>query len=153
MNDAEYFRQLAAHDQWANGQLIEALRQMATAPARALEVISHIQGTQWTWLSRMDQSIAPAKVWPGMSLDDCKRESVKLQKAWESFLEAVHSDSKYSYTNTKGEHFESSVRDTLTHVFLHGHYHRGQIVMLIRQTGITPPYIDFIEAVRKGYLE
>jgi hypothetical protein len=24
--------------------------------------------------------------------------------------------------------------------------------MLIRQNGVEPPYIDFIEAVRKGYL-
>ena len=153
MTDGEYFRQLAAHDEWANRELIDALRRMEAAPARALEIISHIQGTQWTWLSRMDKSMAPGGVWPGMSLHDCELELPKLRKAWEGFLTAVDFDSKYSYTNTKGEHCESSVRDTLTHVFLHGHYHRGQIVMLIRQTGITPPYIDFIEAVRKGYLD
>src|SRR6185436_3904779 len=73
MSTVAYFRQLAAHDEWANRKLIEALRKMTAPPPRALEVISHIQGTQWTWLSRMDNSIVPTKVWPGMSLDDCER--------------------------------------------------------------------------------
>lgn len=152
MSTVAYFRQLAAHDEWANRMLIEALRKMAAPPPRALEVISHIQGTQWTWLSRMDNSIVPTKVWPGMSLDDCEREVPRLHRAWEEFFASADLDATYPYSNTKGEHFESSIRDTLSHVFLHGHYHRGQIVMLIRQNGVEPPYIDFIEAVRKGYL-
>jgi uncharacterized damage-inducible protein DinB len=148
-----HFRQLLAHDEWANHALIDALRKMPTPPPRALEVISHIQGTQWTWLSRMNTSITPTKVWPGMSLDDCDREFPKLHKAWEELFTSASLDATYPYTNTKGEKFESSIRDTLTHIFLHGHFHRGQIVMQIRQAGGEPPYIDFIEAVRKGYLE
>jgi uncharacterized damage-inducible protein DinB len=153
MSSVSYFRQLAAHDQWANRALINALRKLPMPPPRALEILSHIQGTQWTWLSRMDKSIAPTKVWPGMSLEDCERELPKLHQAWEEFFASADLDATYPYSNTKGEKFESSIRDTLTHVFLHGHYHRGQIVLLLRQIGDVPPYIDFIEAVRKGYLE
>jgi Uncharacterized protein conserved in bacteria len=152
MSTVAYFRQLAAHDEWANRGVMEALRKMPAPPPRALEVISHIQGTQWTWLSRMNTTIKPTKVWPGMSLDDCERELPKLRKAWEQLFASADLDATYLYSNTKGEKFESSIRDTLTHVFLHGHFHRGQIVMLIRQTGEVPPYIDFIEAVRRGYL-
>lgn len=153
MSTVAYFRQLAAHDDWANRAIINALRKLPSPPERALEIISHIQGTQWTWLSRMDRSINPGKVWPGMSLDDCWNELPKLRQAWDRFLETHELDSNYAYSNTRGEKFENSIRDTLTHVFLHGHYHRGQIVLLIRQAGDIPPYIDFIEAVRKGYLE
>jgi uncharacterized damage-inducible protein DinB len=153
MSTVAYFRQLAAHDQWANRALIHALQKLPSPPSRALEVISHIQGTQWTWLSRMDRSIEPGPVWPGASLEDCMQELPKLRKAWDDFFSSADLDASYPYTNSKGEKFESSIRDTLTHVFLHGHYHRGQVVMLIRQTGDIPPYIDFIEAVRKGYLE
>lgn len=153
MSSVSYFRQLAAHDQWANRALIDALRRLPSSPPRALEILSHIQGTQWTWLSRMDRSIPPGKVWPGMSLEDCERELSRLHQSWGEFLTSADLDATYPYSNTKGEKFESSIRDTLTHVFLHGHFHRGQIVMLIRQAGAEPPYIDFIEAVRKGYLE
>jgi uncharacterized damage-inducible protein DinB len=152
MSTVEYFRQLAAHDQWANRAVIVALRNLPKPPPRALEIISHIQGTQWTWLSRMDKSIDPGKVWPGMSLVDCEGELPRLHQAWEQFFAHADLNASYAYSNTKGEQFESSIGDTLTHVFLHGHFHRGQIVLLLRQAGDEPPYIDFIEAVRKGYL-
>ena len=152
MSTVVYFRQLAAHDDWANREVIKSLRALPAPIPRALEIISHIQGTQWTWLSRMDKAIDPGKVWPGKSLDDCEIELLRLREAWDRFLGSHDLDDTYPYSNTKGEKFVSSIRDTLTHIFLHGDYHRGQIVLLIRQTGATPPYIDFIESVRKGYL-
>ncbi len=151
MTEVEYFRRLAVHDEWANAKCIEALRRMSSPPQRALDIMAHILGTEWTWISRM-RRVAPAmKVWPGITLDQCVRELLKLREAWESMLREDLA-SAYSYTNTKGEHFENTVRDTLTHVFLHSHYHRGQIVQLIRGAGADPPYIDFIEAVRKSHV-
>ena len=36
-------------------------------------------------------------------------------------------DKLISYKNSKGKEFKSSVRDILTHVAMHGHYHQGQI--------------------------
>lgn len=152
MTEQIYFRRLAAHDEWANRKLIEVLRGIAAPPQRALDVMAHILGTEWTWLSRIHRSTPAMKVWPGISLAGCEQELPKLHEAWESLLRSTDLDSTYPYTNTKGEHFESNVRDTLTHVFLHSHYHRGQIVRMIREAGFEPPYIDFIESVRKGYV-
>ncbi len=152
MNEQTYFGRLAAHDEWANRKLIESLRELPSAPQRALNVMAHILGTEWTWLSRIHRSAPAMKVWPGISLDACEQELPKLREAWGKLLNSTDLDSTYPYTNTKGEHFESSVRDTLTHTFLHSHYHRGQIVRMIRESGFEPPYIDFIESVRKGYV-
>ncbi len=152
MNEERYFGRLAAHDEWANRKLIEALRGVASPPQRALDVMAHILGTEWTWLSRIHRTASAMKVWPGISLDACEQELPNLRGEWEKLLSSMDLDSNYPYTNTKGEHFESNVRDTLTHVFLHSHYHRGQIVRMIREIGVEPPYIDFIESVRKGYV-
>ncbi|MGE5114521.1 MAG: DinB family protein [Acidobacteriaceae bacterium] len=153
MTEKDYFRRLAAHDEWGNRKLIEELRKLSAPSQRALEVMAHILGTEWTWLSRIQRAGPPMKVWPGMSLDECERELPKLRETWTSLLRSADLSSSYPYTNTKGEHFESTIRDTLTHVFLHSHYHRGQIVRMIREAGAEPPYIDFIESVRKGYLD
>jgi uncharacterized damage-inducible protein DinB len=153
MNEQTYFRRLAAHDEWANRKLIVALRGLPSAPQRALDVMAHILGTEWTWLSRIQRTTPAMKVWPGISLDVCEQELPKLREAWEALLRSSDPDSTYSYTNTKGEHFENNLRDTLTHVFLHSHYHRGQIVRMIRESGVEPPYIDFIESVRKGHVK
>ncbi len=152
MNEQTYFRRLAAHDEWGNRKLIEVLREIPSAPQRALDVMAHIVGTEWTWLNRIHRSAPAMKVWPGIFLNACEQELSKLRDAWDTLLRSTDLDLTYPYTNTKGEQFESNVRDTLTHVFLHSHYHRGQIVHIIRQAGFTPPYIDFIESVRKGYV-
>ena len=148
--NADYFRQLAAHDAWANHELANALEKTPGLPPKAQELLAHIVSAQWVWLTRMSREPQPMKVWPELSLQQCRAEFAKLKDGWEQFFKTADLNNTFAYTNTKGESFESRVGDTLTHVFLHGHYHRGQIVLLIRQAGVTPPYLDFIEAVRKG---
>ncbi len=150
--NAAYFRTLAAHDAWANREYIAALETMPQPPQRALELMAHILSAQWVWLTRMRREPQPMKVWPELSLARCRAELASLHTGWKEFLGEADPDSTFAYTNTKGEHFEGRVGDTLTHVFLHGHYHRGQIALLMRQAGATPPYTDFIEAVRKGHI-
>ncbi len=150
--NAEYFLKLAAHDAWANRELIAALEKIPQPPARAMELVPHIVSAQWVWLTRMRRKPQPMKVWPELSLKECRAELAKLEDGWKSFLKSADLNATFPYTNTKGEHFESRVGDTLTHVFLHGQYHRGQLVLLMRQAGVTPPYTDFIEAVRKVYI-
>jgi uncharacterized damage-inducible protein DinB len=148
--NADYFLKLAAHDAWANREFIAALETMAVPPQRAMELMPHIISAEWVWLTRMEQKPQPMRVWPELSLAECRRELDKLEAGWKNFLATANLDQTFAYTNTKGEHFESRVGDTLTHVFLHGNYHRGQIVLLMRQAGAVPPYTDFIEAVRKA---
>lgn len=148
--NADYFLKLAAHDAWANREFVTALEKMPVPPQRAMELVPHIISAQWVWLTRMERKPQPMRVWPELSLADCRKEVDKLETEWKRFLPKANLDETFAYTNTKGEHFESRVGDTLTHVFLHGHYHRGMIALLIRQTGVTPPYTDFIEAVRKA---
>ena len=62
-------------------------------------------------------------------------------------------DRSASYKNSKGEPWTSSVRDILTHVFMHSAYHRGQIATDMRQAGHVPAYTDFIHGVRQGLVE
>ena len=146
----KYFRRLLAHDQWANAAYARALEK--NSPERSSALLAHIVGTEWTWLSRMQGFPAPVKVWPELSPAQCLEELPKLRERWESLFASTELGATYHYKNTKGEAFESSIADTLTHVFLHSHYHRGQIAQLLRQAGIDPPYTDFIEAARKGHL-
>lgn len=150
--NVEYFRQLAAHDDWANNEFAAALEKTPGLPPRAQELLAHIISAQWVWLTRMNRELQPMKVWPELSLRECRAEFARLKEGWEAFFKTADLNATFAYTNTKGDSFESRVGDTLTHVFLHGHYHRGQIALLMRQAGVTPPYTDFIEAVRKGYI-
>jgi DinB family protein len=51
---------------------------------------------------------------------------------------------RVSYENLQGVHWEYSLAETMQHVVNHSSYHRGQVVVLLRQLGQTPPATDFL---------
>lgn len=53
-------------------------------------------------------------------------------------------DQFLSYKNSKGTEFHHSIREILTHVALHGQYHRGQINQLLRAADLEPMNVDYI---------
>ena len=95
-------------------------------------------------------------VWPDLDLATCGEEIVRLTADWMQWLEGLDGDGLtdgVAYRNSKGEFWTSTVGDILTHVALHGGYHRGQIAAAVREAGGTPAYTDFIHAVRTGLVE
>ena len=48
------------------------------------------------------------------------------------------------YQTSTGQVFRSTAADILTHVALHGSYHRGQIALLTRQGGGAPVPTDYV---------
>jgi len=53
-----------------------------------------------------------------------------------------------AYKNSAGDQFTSTIEDILTHVTMHGAYHRGQIAASIRASGDTPTATDYIAFIR-----
>ena len=58
-------------------------------------------------------------------------------------------DAPITYRNRAGDQFTSTLDAILTHVALHGSYHRGQIAALLRGADQTPNPTDYI-AFRRG---
>jgi uncharacterized damage-inducible protein DinB len=56
---------------------------------------------------------------------------------------------KISYKNSKGVDFTTSVEDLLTHVAFHGIYHRGQIMLLMRNSGKDVAATDYAMYMRE----
>ncbi len=52
----------------------------------------------------------------------------------------------------EGEKWSSRADDILMHVVIHGAYHRGQIATLVRQSGETPAYTDYIHCTRSSFI-
>lgn len=48
-----------------------------------------------------------------------------------------------AYPDPQGNTFRNSVRDMLFHIINHSTYHRGQIAMDFRQTGLKPLETDY----------
>nr|MBP6578031.1 damage-inducible protein DinB [Chryseobacterium sp.] len=49
-----------------------------------------------------------------------------------------------NYKNSKGTKFENSIQEILFHFINHSTYHRGQIAMLLKETGLEPLNTDYI---------
>ncbi len=144
---------LFKYDAWANEEGLRSLRASADPPARAVRLLAHIASAQWLWLERMKSVPQSLPVWPEWKLEEIDSQLPRLKREWKVFLgekKAAELALRFQYTNTKGEHFSSTIGDACLHVATHGAYHRGQIALLIRDSKAEPPYTDFIHAVRTG---
>ena len=140
---------LFRYDDWANREEIAHLSAIANPPERVVRILAHIVGTEWTWLARLTGAQSKMAVWPELTIAQSAAELPLLRKAWEDYL-AKNPSGVIEYTNTKGLVWKSDVDDVLTHVAMHGAYHRGQIATLIRGTGEEPAYTDYIQCTRIG---
>lgn len=153
MERITYYRRLFAYDAWANQEVLVALERADPLPPLALKRMAHILGSQSTWLRRLGHAADPLAVWPDLTLDDCEALLGRLAYAWESYLQGrADADlaAPVDYATSGGEAWTNRVDEILTHVAMHGAYHRGQIASDLRAAGSTPAATDFILAARQG---
>jgi uncharacterized damage-inducible protein DinB len=143
----DHFARLVTHLEWADKRALESLRSAVSAPAKALEVYAHILGSEHVWLSRINGTPPQIAVWPNLTLEDCARigaENVAELRKTVTNLTGAALAREITYRNSAGDQFTSTLEDILTHVALHGSYHRGQVASLIRAGGDSPSPTDYI---------
>ena len=156
MNLADYLRRQFAYDEWANREVLAAIRAAGAVNERSLQLMAHILAAEQVWLERLKQVPQSVPVWPKPDLEQCEAQAKKLGGQWLEFLDLITAgdvSQSISYRNTKGEEWTSTIVDVLTHVVLHSAYHRGQIASHMRSIGQTPANTDFIHGVRQGLVK
>ena len=146
----ELLMRLFEHMEWANARVLEALR--AQPDAEALRLFAHVLGAEETWISRMRQRTARQPVWPTLTLSECADLSDANRAELKELLAELGDDDldrEVRYRNSAGFEFHDRLGDILTHVAMHGSYHRGQIAKQLRALGTTPPYTDYIAFTRR----
>lgn len=147
----DHFTKLYEHLEWAGTKVLANLRSAQNPRKRDLELYSHILGAEHVWLSRINGTTARVAVWPVLSLDECEslgRENVSAFNDLVSRLTPALLRKPITYRNSAGDQFTSTIEDILTHVAMHGAYHRGQIAASIRGAGDTPSPTDYIAFTR-----
>jgi uncharacterized damage-inducible protein DinB len=147
-----------AYDAWANAETLSAIKAASdqSTAVRPLKLLAHILSAEKLWLERLKQQPQTMPVWPESGIAQCEMQIGELSRSWRQFFAELSNSQlgeKVTYKNSKGEPWSSKVEDVLTHVLLHSAYHRGQIASALREAGATPPYTDFIHAVRQGFIE
>jgi len=143
---------LIEHLAWADGEIIQSLKERAAPPPRALQIISHVIAAEKVWLSRIAGRPGQAPpIWPDLSLDECRSLGVDNAANLRRLVDPAEPrqlERIISYANSRGEQFRTALEDILLHVCMHGSYHRGQIAALVRSTGGVPINTDYITYVR-----
>lgn len=154
MNWTDYLRRQFSYDDWANHEVLRAIRNQGGDEARSVQLMSHIVAAERLWWERLKQVPQSIAVWPSFDLATCETQATEMAGLWREYLDCEGDLSRsIAYKNSKAEAWTSTVIDVLTHVILHSAYHRGQIAGHMRAAGLTPAYTDFIHGIRQGLVE
>jgi uncharacterized damage-inducible protein DinB len=145
-----HLHSLVDHMAWADGRVLESLRQSAVSP-RALEIYAHVLGAEHVWLARLEGRTPTLAVWPKMTIAECERVARENRAGFRSYVDRLTSEElrrTVHYRNSAGQEFDTPIEDILVHVAMHGSYHRGQVTLLVRDAGAEPQPTDYIAFVR-----
>lgn len=145
---------------WANNRLIGDLKENADEVMTQKIVgsfptiratILHIWFAETGWLSRLNGNGWDAKKVTEFTdtNQDLFKEWQKTSKEFTNFTSKVELEKEIQFEH-KGEEFSIPSREIIQTVCNHGSYHRGQVVMMMRQLGIDKiAQTDYIEWVRE----
>ena len=160
----ELLTQYAGFNEWANKRIIETIDPLPD-DLRHQEIISsfssmyrtllHIWDAESSWWQRMSEVEIVTAPSSRLNLSSAEVMDVLLVQSaqWKTWVASRREEELYKsfdYKNLKGVHYSSKVFQMLQHLFNHGTYHRGQLVTMLRQLGVTAiPSTDFIAYTRE----
>jgi uncharacterized damage-inducible protein DinB len=93
------------------------------------------------------QREAAYPVWPQWTVDECARVIDENAAGYRDMLAPLTDadlSKRITYHNLQGKEFTTPLIDILTHVVIHGSYHRGQVAKVIGRAGVPAVSSDFI---------
>ena len=152
----------AEYNLWANEQLTVVLNNI-DKPLHFETVISsfpnlfatleHIWQAEYVWKLRiLNQGPSVKPSFPTKETKALVETLLQVNKEWIEFVHTI-SDEKLeeivNYNNWQGTPFSTPVWQIIHHVFNHSTFHRGQLITMLRQLGVTTlPSTDYITYTR-----
>ena len=153
------------YNYWANELLLSVIEKEMNDEMLNKEIISsfpslrktvyHIWDAEFIWLKRLKgESLDdwPSKFFGG-TFSEAKEKILLNDQLFIDFVERLNDEKlseSFTYKNIEGKTFSNPIWESVHHCMNHSTYHRGQIVTMLRQLGITNiPSTDFISFCRK----
>ena len=142
-----HFQRLYEYENWANGRVINTLKQINNPPERSLLLLAHLLISQREWLHRIVKKTTTNKFWELYNLDQSENLFQQNSEEWRHFFLTIQEDDlnvPFHYQTSKGEQYDTPMFDILTHLINHSSYHRGQIIDSLKGVIEPLPVTDFI---------
>jgi uncharacterized damage-inducible protein DinB len=130
---------------------LAAIRAHSDTQADALPLFGHVLAAEEVWLARLETREQRFPGWPTLSVAECESLAAQNALGYQALLERLTDTDLAAvvrYKNFQGVESAASVLDILTHVVIHGVYHRGQIARIIGRAGGQSPSTDYMAFVR-----
>ncbi len=143
-----YYKILFEHEHWANLKVLESMICTSETPQRAIEIFSHTIAAQRIWLDRINGDKTELKIWEVFETE-IMLELLEINYAdINKIINNQDFEQLIAYQNSSSQHFTSTINQILTHLALHASYHRGQVVLLLKDHVDILPTTDYIFYVR-----
>jgi len=144
----EEFKELFEYSHHYNRALIALLSQhRPNLSERVVQLINHVLNAQQIWNSRIlgerTFQVWQINSWESLEQIDRENQAKSLKIAEEADLDKI-----VEYSNSTGAMFSSKIKDILFHIVNHSTYHRAQVAVELRQSGIDPISTDYIHYKR-----
>ncbi len=155
----EHIKNLWLYNQWANEKLFAAIPaviadvEINSSFNSIRKTVYHMWDAGTVWLERITSK--PLTPWPASAqytgtLEESFVKIKEQENSYIQFIEETDLSERVYYKNLKGVEFSNSYFEVLSHVANHSAFHRGQIVTMLRQAGISQiPSTDLIAYYRK----
>jgi len=161
----ELLLQYAQYNLWANKLILDVLLKLEEGAVdteinssfpSVRRTVMHTWGAESIWLQRLQ--LAEHPVWHGDDLtiefeDACGRwqtDSVTLIQFVEKQYDDRALEHVLQFYDRQKVSYKMPVYQVLHHIFNHSTYHRGQLVTMMRQLGLTKiPQTDFTAFLRQ----
>lgn len=159
----ELLRQYAVYNTWASRKVLEVILSLPEEKQKAelsssfsslYKTVLHMLDAESVWWQRLkllEKLQVPSHQFAG-TMQDLADELLSQSKRWEEWINAAMERSLehvFQYSSLTGEQFKQPTWQMLLHVFNHSTYHRGQLITMLRQSGIEKlPATDFIHWAR-----
>jgi uncharacterized damage-inducible protein DinB len=143
----DYFIHQFKYNNWATNEAAKSLKGLEKKDERLEELLSHIISAQQIWLNRILERKINVGPWEKHSVQECIPKSTTITAEWINLLESLiekEFERRIDYVNTKGEKFNNSIKDIVSHVLNHSTYHRAQIAQKVKALGGKPSVTDYI---------
>ena len=158
MDIASHFQMLARYNRIANDRLfakcaqlddIEYRKERAGSFGSIHRLLNHVLLGDRRWLGLFksgERSTPPLNQILYDEFSDLRNARTQEDARIEAFfrsLDPAFWSRTFSYTNNQGRDYIETAHVACTHLFNHQTHHRGQVHVMLSQTSVQPPALDF----------
>ena len=140
-----FFNQLFEYNLFMNNELIRAMvDHRNTVSEKSLKWMNHILNAHEMYNCRIEPAYQPPASWDMRELEELAAINENNHQVTAGIIRRFEFDIAIPYTTATGLPMENTIRDILFHLVNHSTYHRGQIAVEFRNTGLEPLVSDWV---------